>query len=123
MILSPPVGRLSTGNPVRERVYRIRSIRYHAQRNAWYHEALYDLNARYGWLCWYCGDNLALANGVELDHIVPRCQGGQTVMPNLALTCYSCNRAKGKYSLRDHLAWLRRIGVTEFGPYVKEHKL
>ncbi|HED04728.1 MAG TPA: HNH endonuclease [Candidatus Fraserbacteria bacterium] len=32
---------------------------------------------------------------LELDHIIPRTAGGQTIEENLCLACVSCNRCKG----------------------------
>jgi 5-methylcytosine-specific restriction endonuclease McrA len=46
--------------------------------------------------CEYCGmpdDVLRLPH--EPDHIIPTQHGGQTVLENLAYTCFRCNRFKG----------------------------
>ena len=51
---------------------------------------------RAGHRCEYCGiaqsDTLL---GCEVDHIISRKHGGQTVMENLAFACFYCNRHKG----------------------------
>lgn len=31
---------------------------------------------------------------LQIDHIIPEAQGGLTVLENLCLACFSCNRAK-----------------------------
>jgi hypothetical protein len=53
--------------------------------------------ARAGGACEYCR-LLELATGVtfHVEHILPRSQGGQTAMDNLALSCPGCNLAKGE---------------------------
>lgn len=42
------------------------------------------------WICRYCG-----APATEVDHVLPRAQGGLTMLPNLAASCRPCNRSKG----------------------------
>lgn len=52
--------------------------------------------ARAGGACEYCR-LLEAATGVtfHVERVVPRSQGGQTAMSNLALGCPGCNLAKG----------------------------
>ena len=57
------------------------------------------LDAWHG-VCAYCGK----AAGT-LDHVRPRCKGGQTVTQNLVAACAACNRAKG--SEIDWTSWFR----------------
>jgi hypothetical protein len=77
--------------------------------------------ARAGGACEYCR-LLELATGVTLhiEHIMPRSQGGQTAMNNLALSCPGCNLAKAErttgidrsgriqplFNPRDYESWL-----------------
>ena len=42
------------------------------------------------WICRYCG-----ARATEVDHVLPRAQGGLTTLSNLAASCQLCNRQKG----------------------------
>jgi hypothetical protein len=51
--------------------------------------------ARAGGACEYCR-LLEAVTGVlfHLEHVVPRCRGGTTVLTNLALSCPGCNLAK-----------------------------
>ena len=53
------------------------------------------VSARAGGVCEYCR-LVESACGVtfHIEHIVPRCQEGQTNMSNLALSCPGCNLAK-----------------------------
>ncbi len=46
--------------------------------------------------CEYCLLPSALSSmPFEIDHVIPRKHGGQTVEKNLALACFYCNRYKG----------------------------
>lgn len=53
--------------------------------------------ARAGGACEYCR-LLQAATGVtfHLEHIIPRSQGGETIMSNLALSCPGCNLSKAE---------------------------
>ena len=55
--------------------------------------------ARAGGACEYCR-LVELATGMtyHIEHVLPRSQGGQTVLGNLALSCPGCNLAKGERS-------------------------
>ncbi len=50
---------------------------------------------------------------LEMDHIIPKSQGGATRIDNLITACHNCNKAKDNYSLEQFLAKepdrLRRI--------------
>lgn len=43
-------------------------------------------------LCGYCGS----PKNLTLDHIIPRCRGGETSWKNLVTCCYKCNNKKGE---------------------------
>ncbi|WP_041835088.1 type II CRISPR RNA-guided endonuclease Cas9 [Acidothermus cellulolyticus] len=45
--------------------------------------------------CMYCGAPISWENS-ELDHIVPRTDGGSNRHENLAITCGACNKEKGR---------------------------
>ena len=55
------------------------------------------VTARAGGMCEYCR-LLEAATGVtfHIEHVLPRSQGGQTVMANMALSCPGCNLAKAE---------------------------
>lgn len=44
--------------------------------------------------CQYCGLNLARSD-LNLDHVVPRSQGGRSTWGNVVCCCVDCNRRKG----------------------------
>jgi 5-methylcytosine-specific restriction endonuclease McrA len=44
--------------------------------------------------CQYCGGLFARAE-LNLDHVVPRSQGGKTNWENVVTSCVSCNSRKG----------------------------
>lgn len=50
-----------------------------------------QLATRYGWKCMCCG----CTRNLTLDHIRPIAMGGETVLENLQILCYRCNREKG----------------------------
>ena len=55
-----------------------------------------EVIARAGQCCEYCRmPEWALLAGCEVDHIISRKHGGISDLPNLALSCARCNRAKG----------------------------
>jgi len=49
---------------------------------------------RDGGRCQYCGAKVPL-DAATYDHLVPRCQGGETVWENILLSCVPCNQKKG----------------------------
>jgi len=44
--------------------------------------------------CQYCGRRLPRTE-LNLDHVVPRSQGGTSVWENIVCSCHGCNRRKG----------------------------
>lgn len=48
---------------------------------------------RDGFRCRYCGAEPARAY-LQVDHVVPRAAGGQTVLENLVTSCSDCNLGK-----------------------------
>jgi hypothetical protein len=44
--------------------------------------------------CQYCGRRLPRTD-LNLDHVVPRSQGGTSVWENIVCSCHGCNRRKG----------------------------
>lgn len=45
--------------------------------------------------CQYCGNEFP-ARALTLDHVVPRCEGGETSWTNVVTACGPCNRRKGR---------------------------
>lgn len=46
---------------------------------------------RDGYCCTYCGTTDA---PFEIDHIKPRCKGGENILENVVVACRRCNRSK-----------------------------
>lgn len=44
--------------------------------------------------CQYCGKQ-TVKNELNLDHVIPRAQGGKTTWENIVCSCIECNRQKG----------------------------
>lgn len=44
--------------------------------------------------CQYCGKNFSHSE-LNLDHIIPRSQGGTSTWENVVCSCHQCNRKKG----------------------------
>jgi hypothetical protein len=62
--------------------------------------------------CVYCGIEHAPSE-LTLDHVKPRCRGGDSFTKNLVPSCRACNRAKGS---NNWLQWMRET----FGPTPRE---
>ena len=53
--------------------------------------------------CVYCGENYEI-NELTLDHVKPRCRGGEDLTTNVVPACKKCNQDKGSSTL---LRWCR----------------
>jgi hypothetical protein len=45
-------------------------------------------------MCQYCGDHHPKQK-LNIDHVIPRVQGGKTTWDNVVTSCHDCNRKKG----------------------------
>jgi 5-methylcytosine-specific restriction endonuclease McrA len=54
----------------------------------------HNIYMRDGNTCQYCGRTLPRTD-LNLDHVVPRSQGGRTTWENVVCCCIDCNLAKG----------------------------
>lgn len=54
----------------------------------------HNIYLRDGNTCQYCGETLPRTE-LNLDHVVPRAQGGRTTWENVVCCCIDCNLAKG----------------------------
>ncbi len=54
--------------------------------------------------CVYCGGVYTL-DQLTLDHVKPKCKGGETISQNLVPACRCCNQSKGSENWLD---WMRR---------------
>jgi 5-methylcytosine-specific restriction endonuclease McrA len=54
----------------------------------------YNVFTRDRYTCQYCGRRAARAE-LNIDHVLPRCQGGRSTWENVVCACRECNRRKG----------------------------
>lgn len=88
-----------------------------------YQEARNDLADRIGWYCSYC--EMAVTNMIEVEHVVPRDQGGATLdWENFLLSCKYCNTVKGaRNTSRDGYIWPDRDNSDIAFEYSKTGKI
>ena len=68
--------------------------------------------------CVYCGNHYE-PHELTLDHVRPRCNGGDSFTKNLVPSCRSCNQAKGS---NNWLQWMRStFGVTQREQLILQH--
>lgn len=60
----------------------------------------FEVFKRDGFTCQYCGRKTPIVV-LEVDHVVPRAEGGTDDIENLVTSCWDCNRGKGKGLLDD----------------------
>lgn len=56
--------------------------------------------------CAYCGSPLRHDGGVQVDHMVPLCRGGEHSFRNIVVVCASCNSRKATLGFAE---WVDRI--------------
>jgi 5-methylcytosine-specific restriction endonuclease McrA len=64
------------------------------ERNKMTLKLRYEILKRDGFKCVLCGKT-AKETRLEVDHIIPLCDGGKSVKSNLRTLCFECNRGKG----------------------------
>lgn len=68
--------------------------------------------------CVYCGNHYE-PEQLTLDHVHPKCKGGETVTKNLVCCCRSCNHDKGSNNWLD---WMRAtFGITNRETLILSH--
>jgi len=68
--------------------------------------------------CVYCGETYEL-HELTLDHVRPRCYGGQDLTSNLVPSCWKCNQDKGS---ANWLTWMRStFGITSRESLILQH--
>ena len=69
--------------------------------------------------CVYCGHKYGYSE-LQVEHIVPKVQGGQDNIRNCQLACYSCNKVKGEMTdqefRRKHVSYLPQKERTPAAP-------
>ena len=70
--------------------------------------------------CQYCGQRLPRVE-LNLDHVVPRSQGGTSVWENIVCSCHPCNRRKGGQTPKEAgMKLLRPPRRPEWTPFMLE---
>jgi len=68
--------------------------------------------------CVYCGNYYAV-HELTLDHVHPRCRGGEDLTSNLVPACWRCNQSKGS---NNWLSWMRAtFGITSREAMILQH--
>ena len=57
-----------------------------------------EIFIRDNFTCQYCG---TMSKDLTVDHVVPRCRGGQHIWTNVVASCKACNHRKGGHQLHD----------------------
>ncbi len=71
-------------------------------------------------ICQYCGGKFARSE-LNLDHVVPRSQGGLSRWENVVCSCHACNRRKGgRTPEQARLRLLRPPRRPEWTPFMLE---
>ena len=66
--------------------------------------------------CQYCGRRFARSE-VNLDHVIPRAQGGRSTWGNVVCSCIECNRRKGgRTPLQAGMRLVRAPGRPRWSP-------
>ena len=80
----------------------------------------FNIYARDRSTCQYCGIRFARCD-LNLDHVVPRSQGGQSTWENVVCSCLVCNRRKGGQTPdQAGMKLLRAPRRPEWTPFVLE---
>jgi 5-methylcytosine-specific restriction endonuclease McrA len=80
----------------------------------------FNVFARDNNTCQYCGEKLPRSE-LNLDHVIPRSQGGLSTWENMVCSCFTCNRVKGGRRPEEagmHL--IRRPFRPEWTPFMLE---
>lgn len=71
----------------------------------------FEVFKRDGFTCIYCGRKPP-ATTLEVDHVIPRVDGGDDEMENLVTSCFDCNRGKGAGGLDERAPRLDLVAET-----------
>lgn len=73
------------------------------------------------WKCQYCAKRVT-GETMTLDHVTPRCQGGQSEWANLVASCYDCNQRKmGRTPRQANMILLKKPEKPEWTPEFAIH--
>lgn len=80
----------------------------------------FNIYARDGNRCQYCGRQFARVD-LNLDHVVPRSQGGTSVWENVVCSCHRCNRLKGgRTPVQAGMRLIRQPRRPQWTPFMAE---
>lgn len=80
----------------------------------------FNIYARDRSTCQYCGIHFPRGD-LNLDHVIPRSQGGQSTWENVVCSCLGCNRRKGGFTPEQAgMKLLRAPRHPEWTPFVLE---
>lgn len=71
----------------------------------------FEIFKRDRFMCQYCG-RIAPNVVLEVDHIIPICEGGENEVANLVTSCFDCNRGKGKLKLSDDAYIIKKSQIV-----------
>ncbi|MGH7292121.1 MAG: HNH endonuclease, partial [Myxococcota bacterium] len=78
----------------------------------------FNVYARDRNVCQYCGRRFARSE-LNLDHVIPRSQGGLSTWENIVCSCHACNRVKGGHTPREAgMKLLRPARRPEWTPFM-----
>lgn len=84
------------------------------------------------WTCQYCGKKCKDPKKLTIDHVHPRCKGGDSSWTNLVTACFACNNKKSNSLLKEIEMKLKRkpkkpkfyglqmLGIDEHGKQLWE---
>jgi len=79
----------------------------------------FEVFKRDGFQCQYCGKSSPKVV-LEIDHVIPKNEGGQDNLENLITSCFDCNRGKGKELLENYKEgtdpWIKTFGERPVCP-------
>ena len=92
--------------------YQREYMRRRRSTNPFYGSSDFRILERDGFRCQYCGKTPRDGVRLQIDHITPRCLGGDDGEDNLITACAQCNGAKGGRLLRGESEEAIREGLT-----------
>jgi len=76
------------------------------------------IKEHFDYTCVYCGKTYELSQ-LTLDHVHPRCHGGEDITSNLVCSCVKCNQEKGS---QHWLSFMRaNYGITNREQLILQH--
>jgi 5-methylcytosine-specific restriction endonuclease McrA len=80
----------------------------------------YNIYARDKSTCQYCGRHMA-RHELNLDHVIPRSQGGTSTWENIVCSCHECNRRKGgRTPQQARMTLARKPFKPQWTPFMQE---